>query len=164
MNAGKDVYCQKPMVQKVEDGRWGDRRPKEDRADPSGRQPACKFSPISEGQGLIRTAPSARFTWLRRGGTAIRPWAPGSTHPTGRPPEQTIDWDRFLAAPQAALRAHPAVPLAELSRLRHRDRRRSLRSPVQRHSLCDGLDWPDSACRRWAGHTTGRTAATCPTS
>ena len=56
----------------------------------------------------------------------------------------TVDWDRFLGlCAEGPVRADAPVPLAQLSRLRHRRRGRPVRPPVLRHALHHGRDRTD---------------------
>ena len=67
------------------------------------------------------------------------------------PPDASPDDDRLGSLPghraEAALRADPPVPLAQLSRLRHRCRGRPLRASVLGHALHHGFDWADARVR-----------------
>ena len=65
---------------------------------------------------------------------------------------------------QAPLRSHPPLPLAQLSGLRHRRRRRSLRPPLLRHALRHRRHRARRASSPPAACASGKTAATCPTS
>jgi hypothetical protein len=97
MNAGKDVYVEKPMVQKVDDGQ-GPRRPQE-RPHPPGGQPARLLHRLRQGPRppcLRRHRPALNLVeaWWDRN-SAIGAWQysdPARCLPAN------IDWDRFLGA------------------------------------------------------------------
>jgi predicted dehydrogenase len=96
MNAGKDVYCEKPMVQKIEDGlRVIEAQKKSGRIFQVGSQYASaqsfmKIRQLLE-QGAIGELNTAE-AWLDRN-TAIGAWQ-YSIPPDASP--QNIDWDTFL--------------------------------------------------------------------
>ena len=97
LNAGKDVYCEKPMVQRIEDGRTVIEacRKNPDRIFQVGSQyaSAISFQKIGEllKQGAIGELNTVE-AWLDRN-TAIGAWQ--YTIPPDASPE-TVDWYRFL--------------------------------------------------------------------
>jgi predicted dehydrogenase len=103
LNAGKDVYCEKPMVQKVEEGpRVIETARKSGRILQVGSQyaSALSFEKIRE---LLRSGAIGELNsveaWLDRN-TALGAWQ--YSIPTDASPA-TVDWSRFIAhAPQRA--------------------------------------------------------------
>lgn len=98
MNAGKDVYCEKPMVQKVEEGQAVvDAQKKTGRIMQVGSQyaSAVSFHKIKE---LLNSGAIGELnlveSWLDRN-TAIGAWQ-YSIPPDASP--ATVDWDRFLGS------------------------------------------------------------------
>ncbi len=96
MNAGKDVYCEKPMVQRIEDG-----KPVVDAAQKTGRIIQVGSQRVSSivyekarlllAQGAIGQLNMVEAWWDRN--SAIGAWQ-YSIPPDASP--ATIDWDRFL--------------------------------------------------------------------
>ena len=66
MNAGKDVYCEKPMVQRFQEGRDVSRRRKAHRPHPAGGQPTRQLHRLPEGE---RTARRRRHRRIEHGGS-----------------------------------------------------------------------------------------------
>lgn len=98
MNAGKDVYCEKPMVQKVEEGKAViEAQKKTGRIMQVGSQyaSAISFQKIKEllASGAIGELNMVE-AWLDRN-TALGAWQ-YSIPPDATP--QNIDWDRFLGS------------------------------------------------------------------
>ena len=71
MNAGKDVYCEKPMVQKIERRQAGDRSAEEDRPHPADRQSSMRARVVF--QKAAETAEAGRDRRAEHGGSASRP-------------------------------------------------------------------------------------------
>ena len=98
MKAGKAVYCEKPMVQKVEEGPAVDRRREGDRGRLPGGQPVRQLLDLREGPradrgGRIGAVNSIETRYNRN--SSIGAWQ--YTLPTDASP-QTVDWDRFLGS------------------------------------------------------------------
>ncbi|MBA3972957.1 MAG: oxidoreductase [Candidatus Solibacter sp.] len=96
LNAGKDVYCEKPMIQKIEEGRQViDAHKKSNRIFQVGSQyaSALSFHKINQ---LLKSGAIGELNmveaWLDRN-TAMGAWQ-YSIAPDATP--QTVDWDRFL--------------------------------------------------------------------
>ena len=103
LNAGKDVYCEKPMIQKIDEGRQViDAHKKSGRIFQVGSQyaSALSFHKINQ---LLKSGAIGELNmveaWLDRN-TAMGAWQ-YSIAPDATP--QTVDWDRFLGrAPKRA--------------------------------------------------------------
>jgi predicted dehydrogenase len=98
MNAGKDVYCEKPMVQKVEDGRRvADAQQKTGRILQVGSQRVSSIL-YEKAKQLIKAGAIGQINmieaWWDRN-SAIGAWQ-YSIPPDASP--QTIDWDKFLGS------------------------------------------------------------------
>ena len=96
LNAGKDVYCEKPMIQKIEEGkRVIDAAKKSGRIFQVGSQYASALSFQKIGS-LLKSGAIGELNmveaWLDRN-TAMGAWQ-YSIPPDATP--QTVDWDRFL--------------------------------------------------------------------
>ena len=116
MNAGKDVYVEKPMVQKVEDGkRVIEAQKKTGRILQVGSQRVSSIV-YQKAKDLLKAGAIGQVNlieaWWDRN-SAIGAWQ--YSIPTDASPA-TIDWDQVpgLSA-EAALRADPPVSLAQLS-------------------------------------------------
>jgi hypothetical protein len=150
MKAGKDVYCQKPMVKKVEDGHMViDAKESTGRILQVGSQRVSSilYAKAKEliHSGAIGEVHMIEAFWNRNS-------APGAWQYSIPPDasEQTIDWERFLgSAPKAAIRASTALPLAQLSGLWDGNCRRSVRAPVQRDSFRDEQPGSTADLRHW---------------
>ncbi len=98
MNAGKDVYCEKPMVQKVEDGKPViDAQKKNNRIFQVGSQRVSSIV-YQKAKDLISAGAIGQVNlveaWWDRN-SAIGAWQysiPGDASP------ETVDWDRFLGS------------------------------------------------------------------
>ncbi|MBE0659586.1 MAG: Gfo/Idh/MocA family oxidoreductase [Bryobacteraceae bacterium] len=103
LNAGKDVYCEKPMIQTIDEGRPViDAHKKSGRIFQVGSQYASALSFIKINQ-LLKSGAIGELNmveaWLDRN-TAMGAWQ-YSIAPDASP--QTVDWDRFLGhAPKRA--------------------------------------------------------------
>ena len=96
LNAGKDVYCEKPMIQKIEEGRRViDAAKKSGRIFQVGSQYASALSFQKIGS-LLKSGAIGELNmveaWLDRN-TAMGAWQ-YSIPPDATP--QTVDWDRYL--------------------------------------------------------------------
>ena len=165
MNAGKDVYCEKPMVQKPEDGIGViETHKKTGRIMQIGSQGVSSVL-YQKAKDLIQSGAIGQLNmveaWWDRN-SPVGAWQ-YAIPPDASP--QTIDWDRFLgSAPKRAVRAHPPVPLAQLQGLRNRRDRRPFRPPVLGHALHPRLASDRTRSSRPEDCGTGKTAATCRTS
>jgi predicted dehydrogenase len=109
LNAGKDVYCEKPMIQKIDEGRPViEAHKKSGRIFQVGSQyaSALSFHKINQ---LLKSGAIGELNmveaWLDRN-TAMGAWQ-YSIAPDASP--QTVDWDRFLG--QAPKRAFEPIRL-----------------------------------------------------
>ena len=164
MKAGKDVYVEKPMVQKIEEGLGvADVARQTNRILQVGSQRVSSIV-YAKARELYKSGAIGELNmveaWINRN-SALGAWQ--YTDSTRR---VTAD-DRLGSVPrqrpEAAVRAGPPVPLAQLSRLRHRHPGRSLRAPVLGHSLRARFQGADARSWRPAACATGTTAATCRT-
>ena len=163
MNAGKDVYCEKPMVQKIEDGKAViDAQKKTGRILQVGSQRVSSIV-YQKAKDLLQRAPSASSTWSRRGGIATRRSARGSIRFRRTPRPQTIDWDRFLGpAPK-----RPFEPIRLFRWRNYRDYGTGVAGDLfvhlfSRHALHHGCARAARAFTPPAACASGRTAAMCP--
>ncbi len=163
MNAGKDVYCEKPMVQHLDDAPGViAAQKKTGRIMQVGSQRVSSIV-YKKAQDLLRQGVIGEFNmveaWWDRN-SAIGAWQ-YSIPPDAS--ETTIDWPRFEGrAPKARVRRQACIPLAQLPRLWNRRRGRSVRSPVQRHALCHRGHGADARVCHRAERGSGKMAAMFP--
>jgi hypothetical protein len=146
MNAGKDVYRGKPMVQQISDGK--------DVIETTGRIMQVGSQRVSsviyhKAKELLVDRDSALGAWQY------------SIPPDASP--STVDWDRFLGRAQITVRAYAPVLLAQLPGLQLRHARRSFRSSDHRAAFRAGFDRPHPSTPP-ADCASGRMAATFRTS
>ena len=97
MNAGKDVYVEKPMVQELDEGPRIIETARQTEPHPAGRQPAASArSSTRKARELYRAGAIGELNlveaWINRN-SSMGAWQ-YSIPPDASP--QTIDWDRFL--------------------------------------------------------------------
>ena len=144
MKAGKDVYLEKPMVQDVDEGpRVIEAAQATERILQVGSQRVSSII-YAKARELFKSGAIGELNfveaWWHRN-SAMGAWQ--YTIPPDASTE-TCDWDRFLGdAPEASIRRDPAVPLAQLPGLRHRDSRRPVRPLVLGNPLRARLDRAD---------------------
>ena len=141
MKAGKAVYCEKPMVQKVEEGPAVIAAEKETGAVfQVGSQYVSsliyeKVRELIKG-GAIGALNSIETRYNRN--SSIGAWQ--YTLPTDASPADGRLGPVPRRGPQASVRSRPVLPLEELLRLRHGRGGRPVRPPAHRHPPCRRLD------------------------
>ena len=139
--ADKDVYCEKPMVKKISEGREViEAHKKTDRILQVGSQYASSIV-FQKAAQLMKSGAIGQLNmveaWLDRN-TAVGAWQ-YSIPPDASPVEYRLG-SISRQRSQAPVRTDPFIPLAQLQRLRHRFGRRSLRSPAYGPSRRHGID------------------------
>ena len=133
MNAGKDVYCEKPMVQQIDAGQAGHRGAEEDGPHLPDRQPVRQLVALREGSELIKQGAIGEVNmveaWLDRNYGHRRVAVFYSARCLARRPSTGT---ASSGRPEASVRTAPALPLAELPRLRHGRGGRPVRPPAHR--------------------------------
>ena len=145
MNAGKDVYLEKPMVQHAEEGAAiieAANKTKRIIQIGSQRVSSVIYEKARQLYAVRRDRPAQPGRGLHQpqlgdGRVAIHDSARrvAAEHRLGPLPRPRAE---------APVRADPPVPLAQLSGLRHRRRRRPVRPPVLRHPLRAELERADA--------------------
>ena len=148
MKAGKDVYVEKPMVQKVAEGKaLVETEKATGRILQVGSQRVSSIV-YKKAKELLRAGAIGEFNmieaWWDRN-SAIGAWQ------YSIPPDAIDRTHRLGPVPgsraEAAVRAGAAVPVAQLSGLRHRRGGRSVRAPVQRDALHHRVAGADTRVR-----------------
>ena len=160
MKAGKDVYCEKPMIHLYSDGPEMIETARETKRIlqvGSQRVSSIVYAKAKEllASGAIGQLNMVTARWDRN--SAIGAW--DYTVPLDASTE-TCDWPRFLGtAPQDSLQCRALLPVAQMEGLRHRRGRRPLRASLQRHALHHRTPMGPRAAWRPAGCASGKTAA-----
>jgi hypothetical protein len=163
MNAGKDVYCEKPMVQVVSDGHAViEAQKKTNRILQVGSQGVSSIF-NAKAKELLSAGKIGKLNmveaWINRR-TPDRRLAVFDSY------RRYAGEDRLGSLPrqgaEGKVRSGSPLPVAQLPRLRDRHRRRSVRAPLLGHSLHHGSNGP-TRVRRAEDFATGTTGATCPT-
>ena len=165
MKAGKDVYCEKPMVHAVHEGHAViETQHQTSRILQSAASVSVRSSTRKRAICSAR-APSAISTWWRPGGIGIPPSAPGSTRFRLTRTPTTCDWTQFQGdAPKIDWDPH------RFFRWRcYRDYGTGVAGDLLVHlfsgtALHHQLAWTRRVCSPRAGCASGRMAATFPTS
>ena len=160
MKAGKDVYCEKPMIHLYSDGPEMIETARVDEADPADRQPARQLHYLREGEGA---ACLGRDRPAQHGDRALGPqFGHGRVelHRSAR----CLDGDLRLAAlsrdcSEDSLQRRTLLPVAQVEGLRQRRGGRSVRSSLQRNALHYRLAWTDARAWPRVGCASGRMAA-----
>ena len=164
-NAGKDIYCEKPMSHTMAEGfEMVAAAQKNNRIVQIGSQRVssvlCAKARELYHEGAIGDVEMVELTLGRNDPTGAWEYPP----PLDLSP-QNLDWDTWLNdAPKIPFDPNALCPLALLEGIRHRRRRRSDGPPDQRHAVHAGLERSRlGRPRRWAAFSAGKTAATCRT-
>ena len=165
LEAGKDVYCEKPMMHSIDEGaRMLAAQKKTGRILQVGSQ--CVSSIVYEkARELFASGAIGKVNLIE--GWTNRNSVMGALHwpiPKDASPADDRLGPLPRPGPEAAVRARAPLPLAALQRLRHRHHRRPLRPPLLRDALRHGRPRALAASSARAACATGRTGARSPTS
>ncbi len=144
MKAGKDVYCEKPMIHLYSDGpEMIETARATNRIIQIGSQRVSSivYAKAKEllASGAIGKLNMVEAHWDRN--SAMGAW--DYTVPLDASPE-TCDWPRFLGtAPKIPFNRRTIFSVAQVEGVRQRRRRRSLRPSFQRNSLHHRSQWPN---------------------